>query len=84
MTKKERKAIVVWADGVSDEDLKNEYYNLVDSVCNGLVDRMYDLGYDMRDISEREKYEKFLSQKCDLLGRLCAERGIELWKNEVD
>lgn len=81
MTKKEREAIVEWAHGVSDEDLKNEYYNLVDSVCNSLVDRMCDLGYDMRDIVEREKYEKFLSQKCDLLGQLCVERDIELWED---
>ena len=41
---------------------------------------MYDLGYDISDIRDREDYEKFLREKSDLLESVCKERGIELWK----
>jgi hypothetical protein len=41
---------------------------------------MYELGYDIADIIEREKYEDYLDQRSDLLGRLCEERGIKLWE----
>ena len=43
------------------------------------IDDMYELGYDMTDILEREKYEKYMSQKADLLEMLCAKRDIKLW-----
>lgn len=41
---------------------------------------MYELGYDIRDIQERERYEKYLCEKSDLLRTCCEQRGIELWK----
>jgi len=41
---------------------------------------MYELGYDMADIREREKHEKYLAKKADLLGALCEKRGIKLWE----
>lgn len=81
MTKQEREKIIDWAKDVSDEKLESEYYDLIYDASGSLVDRMYDLGYDTQDIIEREKYEKFLSQKCDLLEQLCHKRGIELWKH---
>lgn len=40
---------------------------------------MYELGYDMSDIVERQEYEEFMRQKADLLCMLCEERNIELW-----
>ena len=43
---------------------------------------MYELGYDIADIVEREKYEKYLGQRADLLGTLCEQRGIKLWEKE--
>ena len=45
-------------------------------------DDMYELGYDIADIVEREKYEKYLGQRADLLGALCEQRGIKLWEKE--
>ena len=41
---------------------------------------MYERGWDRQDIIEREKYEKWLGQKADLLEQLCYERGIKLWE----
>ena len=40
---------------------------------------MYELGYDIADIVERENYEKYLRQRADLLEYLCKQRGIKLW-----
>ena len=31
---------------------------------------------------EREKYEKYLGQRADLLCVLCEQRGIKLWEKE--
>lgn len=42
-------------------------------------DDMFDLGYDIRDIIERQKYEKFIAQKSDLIGGICDKRGIQLF-----
>lgn len=81
MKKSERNDIIKWANSLSDEELENEYYDLVYRWPSSQIDRMYDLGYDMSDILERQEYEKFLSQKCDLLEELCVKRGIELWKH---
>ena len=81
MKKSERNDIIKWANSLSDEELENEYYDLVYRWPSSQTDSMYDLGYDMSDILERQEYEKFLSQKCDLLEELCVKRGIELWKH---
>lgn len=40
---------------------------------------MEDLHYDTIDILERRKYEKFLSERSDLLFCLCNERGLSLF-----
>ena len=42
---------------------------------------MYERGYDIADILEREKYERELGRQSDMLEYLCAERNIKLWDN---
>ena len=64
-----------------DKELEKEYYNLAYGTASSQVDAMYEMGYDMQDIIEREKYEKFIMQKCDLIGSLCEKRGIKLWEH---
>ena len=44
------------------------------------TEEMYERGYDIADILEREKYEKWLSRQSDMLEMICSERGIELWE----
>ena len=84
MTKSEKNALVKWAETLSDEDLENEYYKAVLESLGSETEEMYERGYDLRDIEERDKFETYLCEKSDILGRLCEERGIELWKeNEV-
>ncbi len=41
------------------------------------------LGYDIADIVEREKYEKYLCQRADLLKYLCEQRAINLWEGVI-
>lgn len=80
MTRKERNALVKWAKGLSDAELEQEYYDAVYDSLGTQTERMYELGYDMRDIQDREEFEKFLSNKADILENECSLRGIKLWE----
>lgn len=80
MKKSEKNALLKWAETLTDEDLEKEYYNSIRDCLGSEVEEMYERGYDIRDIEERDKFEKYLSEKCDILEALCEERGIELWK----
>lgn len=79
MTKSERNQIIKWADTLTDEELESEYYDAVFDCLGSQAEEMYERGYDMVDILEREKYEKWLGERSDLLGALCEGRGIKLW-----
>ena len=80
MKRSEKKSIIKWADSLSNEELEKEYYKSVDDSLGSLTEDMYELGYDIRDIQEREQHEKYLRQKSSLIGKLCEERGIKLWE----
>lgn len=80
MTKAERNQIVKWASAVTNEELEDEYYDSVFDCLGSDVDEMYERGYDMQDIREREEFEDWLCQKSDVLEQLCYERGIKLWE----
>lgn len=81
MKKSERDAIIKWAASVTDKELEDEYYEVAFDSLGSQTERMYELGYDLIDIQEREKYEKDLCERSSLLGMLCEERGIRLWTN---
>ena len=79
MTKSEKNKIIKWTNTLTDEELEKEYYDAVFDTLGSQAEAMYEQGWDMQDVIERNEYEKWLDQKCDLLERLCCERGIELW-----
>lgn len=81
MKKADRDALIKWANTLTDEELEGVYYDSVFDSLGSQCEDMYELGYDMRDIEERRKYEKYLAEKSSLLGRLCEERGIKLWED---
>ena len=81
MKLKDRNNLIKLANTLSDEELKGEYYDSVFDSLGSITEKMYDLGYDMRDIEEREEYEKYRCDKADILGWLCEQRGIKLWEN---
>ena len=82
MRKKERNDIIKFAEKLTDEQLENEYYDAVYNSLGSQCERMYDLGYDISDILDREEYEKYLGQVATLLEYLCYQRGIKLWGEE--
>ena len=80
MTKSERNRIITWASDLTNEELEKEYYDAVWRTLGSEVEEMYERGYEMSDILEREKFEKWLGQRADLIEMLCEERGIKLWE----
>lgn len=54
-------------------------FNATGGACED-AEEMYERGYDIADILEREKYEKWLSRRSNMLEMICSERGIKLWE----
>ena len=84
MKLKEKNSLIKWANLLSDKELKDEYYDAVYDSLGSQTDKMYELGYDMRDIKEQEEYENYLCEKADILENICAERGIGVWNEDED
>ncbi|MDE6054417.1 MAG: hypothetical protein K2G55_11785 [Lachnospiraceae bacterium] len=80
MKKSEKNVLLEWAISLSDKELEDAYYSSVYDSLGSETDEMYELGYDIRDIKEREAYEKYLCEKSDILGSLCEKRNIMLWE----
>lgn len=81
MTRSERNQIIKWANTLTDEELEKEYYSSVMDSLGSETEDMYELGYDIQDIIEREKFEKSLIKRSNLIEKLCCERGIKLWED---
>ena len=81
MNKIEKNKIIKFANSLSDEELEEEYYQSVSDCLGSRVDDMYDLCYDIRDIKEREKYEKYMLERSNILEHCCLDRNIELFKD---
>lgn len=80
MLKRERQEILSWAAGLSDEKLEKEYYSAAYDSLGSAVEEMYERGYAEINIREREKYEKYLNERSDIIESLCLSRGIKLWE----
>lgn len=80
MTKSEKNQIIKWVNTLTNDELEEEYYRAAWETLGSEAEEMYERGWDMQDIIEREKYEKWLGQRADLLESLCYERGIKLWE----
>ena len=80
MKRREKIQLIKWADELSDKDLEDAYYDAVYDCLGSETEEMYERCYDLINIAEQEKCEKYLSEKANLLERLCMERGIKLWE----
>ena len=80
MKKNEKNALIEWASKLSNDELEEEYYKSAYDCLGSQTDKMYELGYDLVDIEERDKFETYLCEKSDVLEQICAERGIALWQ----
>lgn len=83
MNKREYAKLKKWTDTLTDEQLKKEYYDAVFETLGSQTEEMYERGYDISDIIEREKYERWLSRQSDMLEDLCRERSIKLWEEDT-
>ena len=83
MTKSERNQIIKWANSLTDDELEAEYYRAVWDTLGSQAEKMHERGWDMQDIIERERFEKWLGLKAGLLELLCYERGIKLWDEDM-
>ena len=81
MKKSERNQIIQWANTLTNEELEKEYYDAVFDTLGSEAEEMYERGWDMQYVLEREKFERWLGQKADILEKLCEERGIKLWED---
>ena len=73
-----------WTDTLTDEQLKKEYYDAVFDSLRSQSEEMYERGYDISDIRESEKYERWLSRRSAMLEMICSERGIKLWEEYAE
>lgn len=80
MTKAEKNKIIKYVDSLSDEQLEIEYYRATFDSLGSQTEDMYELGYDIRDILEREEFEKYLRAYASVLENCCVKRGIKLWE----
>lgn len=79
MNKRDRRDFVRYLPGLSDFDLKAYYYQCVFESLGSEAEQMYELGYDVSDIVEREVYERELCERVDLIEAECSRRSIALW-----
>ena len=84
MNKREYAKLKKWADTLTDEELKEVYYKITFQTLGSQAEEMYERGYDIADIQEREKHERWLSRQSDMLEDLCRQRGIQLWEEYAD
>ena len=84
MTQSERNKIIQWANTLTNDELEKEYYDGVFDCLGSDAELMYEQGWDMVDILEQEKLEKYQIEKSHILEQLCEERGIKLWQDEVN
>jgi hypothetical protein len=82
VTRTEKDSFVKWARGLSDEELEKQYYDMTFACLGSEAEEMYERGYDVVDIMEREKYERDLGVRAGILEGICAERGIRLWEED--
>ena len=84
MNKREYTKLKKWTDTLSDEQLKKEYYDALYDSLGSQTEEMYERGYDIVDILEREKHERWLSRRSAMLEKICSERGIKLWEKSAE
>ena len=80
MDRKTKQAIIAAAKKLTDTELEQEYYEAAFACLGSEAEEMYERGYDMADIKERERYERDLGVRVGVLEGLCVERGIKLWE----
>lgn len=64
---------------MNDDKLLSEYHEQLLNTLGTQTDKMYELGYSMEDIKERERFEKEISDELHLCEECLNKRGIDIW-----
>lgn len=80
MKKSEKENIIKFFNVLSNDELEQAYYDNVFDCLGSDAELMYERGWELVDIREQEKLEKYQREKTDILEQLCIERGIKLWE----
>ena len=75
---KEKNEILNSVAFMNDTELKDYTESIMFDCLGSEADIMIERGYEEIDIIERQKYEKYLSEKSDILIMCCEKRGINL------
>ena len=68
---------------MNDNQLLNEYHEQLLNTLGTQTDRMYELGYSMEDIKERERFEKEMSDELHLCEKCLNKREINIWPKPI-
>ena len=68
---------------MNDDQLLSEYHEQLLNTLGTQTDRMYELGYSMEDIKERERFEKEMSDELHLYEECLNKRGIDIWPKPI-
>ena len=77
---KEKNEILNSVAFMNDTELKDYTESIMFDCLGSEADIMIERGYEEIDIIERRKYEKYLSEKANILLMCCEKRGINLWE----
>lgn len=80
MKRKEKNEILNSVAFMNDTELKDYTESAMFDCLGSEADIMLERGYEEIDIIERRKYEKYLSEKSNILLMCCEKRGINLWE----
>lgn len=84
MNKREFAKLQKYTDTLTDEELKKEYYDALYDSLGSQTEEMYERGYDIADILEREKHEKWHAERTRGFGKAQsggAERSLNQPRN---
>lgn len=76
----QKKLIIKECVSMTDEKLIDYYHDILFLTLGTQVEDMQDMGYDMADIKERIRFEKYLIEKCDVIADILKERNLDPWK----
>ena len=79
MKRKEKNEILNSVAFMNDTELKDYTESAMFDCLGSEADIMLEREYEEIDIVERRKYEKYLSEKSDILIMCCEKRGINLF-----
>ena len=82
MKKSERNKLIKKYSTWTDEQLENEYWNLLyNDVLGSQAEAMAEAGWEDIDVRERREYEDWADIVTDIISSILLSRGIDVWRD---